>query len=246
MSVEQTVPTVIFSVVDETNRDVAGVKVFSSEELLVDGLDGRAIQVDPGKHHLRFLLPTGEILNSDVLIREGEKNRLIEVKTKEDTETDATTTDRTPEPVAPPPPPPPPPPAPPPPVPAAPPAPPPDRSIPVSFWVASGVALAGVGVGVTYSIFGKSEKNDLSDCAPYCRENMRGTYDNLKRDYLIADIGYGVGIVSAGVAAYLLLSAEYGGERPPTTVTTQSTAARLVPACTVAKDGGFLSWSSSF
>lgn len=236
-SVEQTVPTVIFSVVDENNGDVSGVKVFSSEELLVGGLDGRAIQIDPGKHHLRFLLPSGEILNSDVLIREGEKNRLIEVKVKDNAETDATTTEKPPPVVAPPPPPP----------VAPPPAPPKDPNPPLGFWIASGVAVAGLGVGATYAIFGKSEKNDLSDCAPYCGENMRGTYDSLKRDYLIADIGFGVGVVSAGVATYLYVSSKSAHQEQPVGSRERTTPlAQLIPTVTVAKQGGYLSWSSSF
>ena len=73
-------PSIIVSVLDERGQDVSTVKVFSTDELIADGLDGRALALDPGKHRLRFLLPSGEVLSSDVLIREGEKNRLIQVR----------------------------------------------------------------------------------------------------------------------------------------------------------------------
>lgn len=239
--VQQTIPTVIFTVTGEKNEDVTSVKVFSTDELLVDGLDGRAIQVDPGKHHLRFLLPTGEILNSDVLFREGEKNRQVEVKVKGDVDTDAMTSEK---PAAQPP-------------PVAPattptteplllPAPPPDSKIPLGFWIASGAALVGAGVGVTYAVFGYSEKNDLSECAPYCTGNMQGTYDNLKRDYLIADIGFGIGLVSAGVATYLLVSSQYGKHETTASQESKRRLARIVPSVTVAPDRGYLTWSSRF
>ena len=47
-TVKKTIPTVIFSVLDEDGQDVSGAKVYSSDELLVDGLDGRAFEIDPG------------------------------------------------------------------------------------------------------------------------------------------------------------------------------------------------------
>jgi hypothetical protein len=37
---------------------------------------------------------------------------------------------------------------------------------------------------------------------------MHSTYDALKRDYLIADIGFGIGIVSAGLATWQFLAAQ--------------------------------------
>jgi len=241
-TVQQTIPTVIFTVIGDKNEDITAAKVFSTDELLVDGLDGRAIQVDPGKHHLRFLLPTGEILNSDVLIREGEKNRQVEVKVKGDVETEAATSEK---------------PAPPASTPVVPPPVPQPVSVPsahneahpvpLGFWIASGTALAGIGVGVTYAVFGKSEKNDLSDCAPYCGENMRGTYNNLKRDYLVADIGFGVGLVSAGVATYLYVSSvSRSRDTSPHTAAATPTLSRMVPAITFGSNGGYLSWSSGF
>ena len=241
-TVQQTIPTVIFTVIGEKNEDITSVKVFSSDELLVDGLDGRAIQVDPGKHHLRFLLPTGEILNSDVLIREGEKNRQVEVKVKGDVETEAATSENLAPPASTPvvstP------------VPAPVTLPAPrvgEHRIPLGFWIASGTALAGIGVGVTYAVFGKSEKNDLSDCAPYCGENMRGTYNNLKRDYLVADIGFGVGLVSAGVATYLYVSSvSRTRDTSPRTAAETPTLSRMIPAVTLGSNGGYLSWSSGF
>ncbi|HEY5958451.1 MAG TPA: hypothetical protein VIV60_17930, partial [Polyangiaceae bacterium] len=60
-SVLQTMPTVLFSVIDEKGDELTAVKVFSTDELIVDGLDGRAVQIDPGKHRLRFLLPSGTV-----------------------------------------------------------------------------------------------------------------------------------------------------------------------------------------
>lgn len=202
-SVLQTMPTVIFSVTDEKGNDVTAVKVFSTDDLIVDGLDGRAIQIDPGKHRLRFLLPSGTVLSSDVLIREAEKNRMIRVKAAEEgaedgapTAHDAKSATPAAQPAAPPPAAP----------PAAPPAPPAPSKPPVAAWVAGGVAFAALGVGTTFAILGSSNKSEIDACSPNCGSDKRSTYDGLKRDYLIADIGFGLGIVSAGVATWLFLA----------------------------------------
>jgi uncharacterized membrane protein len=233
-------PTVIFVVTDEKNQDLSAVKVFSTDDLIVDGLDGRAIHIDPGKHRLRFLLPSGEVLSSDVLIREGEKNRLIQMRTAEPTEpaepAQPAAAATKPVPVT---------------APPSPPASPAtvveERTIPLAFWIVSGLAVAGLGTGTTFAILGKSEKNTLSDCAPYCKESSRGTYDNLKRDYLIADIGFGVGVVSAGVATWLLVSSQYGNrERPTQSATSNATLARLIPQVGVAPQGASISWLGNF
>ncbi|HEY5960164.1 MAG TPA: hypothetical protein VIV60_26605, partial [Polyangiaceae bacterium] len=115
--------------------------------------------------------------------------------------------------------------------PAAPPAtlpaptPPPSKP-PVAAWVAGGVALAALGVGTTFAIIGSSNKSEIDGCSPNCGSDKRSTYDGLKRDYLIADIGFGLGIVSAGVATWLFLAPPSGKtEAAPT-----ATARRRAPA----------------
>jgi len=196
-TVQQTIPTVIFSILDEKNGDISAAKVFSTDELIIDGLDGRAIPVDPGKHRLRFLLPWGAVLSSDVLIREGEKNRLIQVKLGAEEDTgDRTAKDskQTASSAAAPPPPP---------VPAA--AVTTSRGPSTGAWIAMATSVVGLGVGTTFAIVGSSKKSDLDACSPSCGSDMRPTYDALKRDYLIADIGFVVGVASAGVATWLIL-----------------------------------------
>jgi hypothetical protein len=119
--------------------------------------------------------------------------------------------------------------------------------LPIAFWIASGTALAGAGVGITYAVIGKGEKNDLSDCAPYCQENMRSSYDHLKRDYLIADIGFGVGIISAGIASYFLISTYSGSQEKVSSSALPKTAlSRVVPTCSVTRDTTWLSWTGRF
>jgi len=200
-SVQQTVPTVIFSVLDEKNQDISSVKVFSTDELIADGLDGRAIQIDPGKHRLRFLLPWGDVLSSDVLVREGEKNRLIQVKiggedakdiSPKEPDTASPQANPSEEAAAPPP--------------TPMPAPAVHRNPPLGAWIAAGTSLVSLGVGTTFAILGSSKKADIDACSPNCTAEARPAYDALKRDYLIADIGFAIGVVSAGVATWLFVS----------------------------------------
>lgn len=190
-SVERMIPTVIFSVVDQTGNDVTGViKVHSGDSVLVDALDGRAVQVDPGQHHLRFELPWGENVTSEVLVREGEKNRLVSVKVVDPSKASSPV----PEPVAG--------------ETSSAPLPPPlaeepVNRTPVGFWVASGIGVAALGTGTVFALMGRSKHSSLADCSPNCAPALETDYDAMKRNYLIGDIAFGAGIVSVGVAAVI-------------------------------------------
>jgi hypothetical protein len=191
-SVRQTIPTVILSVVDDAGNDVSNVRVYSTDELLTEQLDGRALELDPGKHRLRFVLPWGDVLSSDVLIREGEKNRLVEVRLEKKgaapAADNAETTTRAP----------------------APSEPAETRSTPVGAYVATGVAVVGFGTFAGFAIAGNSQKNKLEGCAPGCGDAERNRYDDMKRSFMIADIGLGVGAVSAVVATVLFITSGQG------------------------------------
>jgi hypothetical protein len=187
-AVRQTIPTVILSVVDDAGNDVSNVRVFSTDELLTEQLDGRALELDPGKHRLRFVLPWGDVLSSDVLIREGEKNRLVEVRLEKKGGGAPDEVSTTPAPRA------------------------PkkqeeeERAAPVAAYVATGLAAAGLATFAGFAISGNSQKNKLEGCAPSCSEAERNHYDGMKRSFLIADVGLGVGAVSAVVATVLFVT----------------------------------------
>ena len=189
--VKATVPSVIFSAIDGKGADVSNVKVYVDETLLIDGLDGRAVDLDPGKYHFRFVLPDNSELSTDALVREGEKNRLIEVRAPEEkgpvVGTPATLA-ATPHPAV-----------------GAPPEP-LEKKTPVAAWVATGVAVAGFGTFATFAILGSSDKQKLDECAPNCPESEHDRRDSLKTKYLVADIGLGVGAASAILAGVLFLT----------------------------------------
>ncbi|MEI9941052.1 MAG: hypothetical protein WDO69_27865 [Pseudomonadota bacterium] len=77
---ERNLPTVIFAALDERGGDLIQVRVYADEQALTETLDGRPIAVDPGEHHFMFELASGQVLQSDVVIREGEKNRIVSLR----------------------------------------------------------------------------------------------------------------------------------------------------------------------
>jgi hypothetical protein len=179
---EKNIPTVIFSVVDAHGKDLSDVRVFAEQELLTDALDGRATQLDPGKHEFRFELAQGEQFTTAVLIREGEKNRVVSVRVPEKQSVPAqpqpglagAETTR--------------------------------NALPVGFWIAAGIGAAALTSWGVFALSGHSLQSKLDECSPNCNASRHGDFDAMRRDYLIADLSLGVGIASAGVATWFVLS----------------------------------------
>jgi hypothetical protein len=196
---QRLIPTVIFSVVDEQGSDVTGVQVHLGEEVLARELDGRAVALEPGRHSFRFALPWSEEVTHEVLLREGEQNRVVTLKVKRpggaaaaagsvpSADASGTLAPGVPEEKS--------------------------SSLSPAFWVASGVGVVALGSFATFGLLGRNKHQDLADCSPSCAASRRSEYDDAKRNYLIADISLGVAAVSLGVATYLLISS--GGDDTP-------------------------------
>jgi hypothetical protein len=181
--VETLQPTVVVAATDRTGRETGAVRVSVDGELLVAHLDGRPLDVDPGDHLMRFQTEDGGVVEQRVFVNVGEKNRVLRVAFGP----------RTP--------------------PVPPRAPPVQQTdpqgpraqttpTPVWGWVATGVGVLGVGSFVYFGLTGRSSESNLSNsCAPRCTEAQR---DDVLRDYRIADVSLGVGIVSLAIGAWLL------------------------------------------
>ncbi|MBW2455726.1 MAG: hypothetical protein JRI68_14510 [Deltaproteobacteria bacterium] len=72
-------PSVVIAAQDHTGADVVDVKVTSDGTVLVESLDGRPIRLDPGAHKLRFERPGSPPIEQQIVAREGEKNRRLDV-----------------------------------------------------------------------------------------------------------------------------------------------------------------------
>jgi hypothetical protein len=69
------IPTVVFVVKDDADQDLSDVSVTMDDQPLASKLDGTAIAIDPGPHHLVFEAAGRQNVERSIVIREGEKDR---------------------------------------------------------------------------------------------------------------------------------------------------------------------------
>lgn len=197
--VDASMPSVVPAARDATGADVPDVRLFIDGQLVAPKLVGSSIDLDPGEHVLRFEPKVGPPVDLKVVVREGEKNRPLQVTVG---------------PAAPPPPA----------SSAAPPpasvtsAPPPTattakvdakRPAPVAAYVLAGAGVVGLGVFTVLGLSGRSDVQHLRDtCAPACPKSDE---DAARRKLLFADIGLVAGVASLGVATWLFVRTDDGG-----------------------------------
>ena len=142
---DQSLPSVVLSARDKAGQETTAVRVFVDNQPLVERLDGRAVALDPGAHTFRFELDGAPPSELHTLIREGEKNRPIEITFA--------------------------PPAPPRPAEGATPS----TSPPVAVFVLGGVGVLALGSFATFALLGQAQKRDLEkSCAPFCTDEEVG------------------------------------------------------------------------
>lgn len=74
--------------------------------------------------------------------------------------------------------------------------------VPVASYVLGGLGILGLG---SFTYFGLQGKLLEDDCSPRCSNDQ---IDDLRRNYLIADISLGVGIAALGAATIVFLASE--------------------------------------
>lgn len=186
--VDASTPTIVVLARDADGRALEAVHVTMDGHPLADRLDGRAIPVDPGQHDMTYQ-SGDQTLTERVVVAEGSKNQQIVAdfgKLKREA---------APAPAAPP-------------SESAPASTAGMRPIPKATWVLGGIAAVGAVSFATFAILGRS----VQSCAPDC---TRSQVDDLRRDYVIADVSWITGLVAAGAALYFYLTAPTGSP-PPT------------------------------
>lgn len=178
--VDESLPTVVFAVREASGADVSSVRVTSGGALLGERLEGRAVALDPGPHQIVFELADGRRFEKAIVVRQGEKNRLIELALPEP---------RRPPPRAP-----------------APSAPAPaERGVPTLSIVLGAVGVVALGSFAYFAIDAKSDVDDMeADCAPQCAQSR---VDTAERKALVADISLGVGIAALAGAGIVFFAA---------------------------------------
>jgi hypothetical protein len=77
--VEKLVPSVVLGARGPDGHELTGVRVTMDGAPLVDRLDGRAVEIDPGQHTFHFETDGQEPVDRSTMLREGEKARGIVV-----------------------------------------------------------------------------------------------------------------------------------------------------------------------
>jgi hypothetical protein len=184
--VDANTPTVVISARDESGQEITAVRVKADGEHLLDGLDGKAVPLDPGPHVFRFERGALRPVEKTYVIHEGERNRAITVELRGDSDMLAVRSTGSPA--------------------AAPVVRDDAQAAGRARWALVLGALGAVGVG-SFAYFGLTGHSDVeqmrSQCAPACAQS---DVDAAKTKLLIADGSLGLGIASLGLATWLLFS----------------------------------------
>jgi hypothetical protein len=194
--VETSTPTIVVLAKHADGSAIDGAKATLDGAPLADSLDGRAVAVDPGPHDLRCEA-NGVVVQKHIVVAEGQKNQPFNLAM--DAPGAASSSSSTSEGAS-----------------SAPageqpaPAASGGRRIPTATWVLGGVAAAGA---ISFAVFGIMG-HGVQSCAPNCTQSQ---VNDLRRDYLIADVSWITGLVAAGFALYFALTAP--ASPPPAPVT---------------------------
>ncbi|WP_437685670.1 hypothetical protein [Sorangium sp. So ce176] len=181
------VPTLILSAEDDQGQDAADVRVTLDGAPLAARLDGKAVEVDPGEHVLRFERAGSDPVALRLVVREGEKLRRVSARLAPPATARAgaatpgggVTAPREDQAASPP---------------AS------SLLLPIAL---GGVAAAG---GVAYAALGLSARADAdrlrATCAPRCAE---ADVDAVRTKVIAANVAFGVGVAALGGAVAALL-----------------------------------------
>ncbi len=188
--VEAALPSIVVTARSTRGSDVSNATV-SVDGTAARLVDGRPIPLDPGKHSVTVSHPDYASSTSEVLVSEGERNRVVHVSLSPLSQATAPASE--------------------------------SSGPPTAVYPLGVAALAGLGVFAGFGIAGIVQENDLRD-QPCAETNTcsQSDVDSIDTKYLIADIGLGVGIVSAGIAAALWLSHDGNASAEPRDVTALS------------------------
>ncbi len=180
-------PSVVLGAKDAKGNDKVDVTVSIDGTPLASSLDGKPVQVDPGQHTFRFEAQGSPAVERQVLVRAGDKSRQVVAQFGDVPASggDAAKPASAPGPDA---------------AAASPP-------IPTGVWVFGGLAIVAFGTEAYFGLTGLGDRSSL-ESNPCARTSTcsSDSVNSVRTKFTIADIALGVGIVSAGLSAYLYFS----------------------------------------
>lgn len=217
--IEARIPTVVLRAIDDTGGDLASVKVERNGGPWLDKIDGSAVQVNPGAIKLRLSAEGFEPVEKEVVVAEGQRGRIIEIRMVRSgsggatpgTPAQATTT-------------------------------PPDDdggSGPGPLpWIVGGIGVAGLGTFAITQILASGEVSDVEDGCGATKSCTDAELDPIRTKLTISAIGLGVGI--AGLGASIAMFALMGGDSK------SDSALRVTPVVGPTTAGAFVDVPLSF
>lgn len=172
-------PSVVFGVQDEREQDLREVTVSVDGEPLVSQVDGRPVEVDPGSHVFAFSTAQHRTKTVSLVVRAGEKNRLVSVRLERPQRTERTSTPDAEH----------------------------ARSVPALSLVLVGVGIAAIGAGTIAVLSARSDLSDL-EAAPCAstRTCAESDVDSVRTRLVVGDAFFATGVVAIGAAVVLWLT----------------------------------------
>jgi hypothetical protein len=199
-------PTIVLAAQDAGGHDLTEVKVTVDGALVVSLLDGMPLSIDPGEHLLRYEAAGFTAVEDHIVIRAGQKNRILSVQFGGKSQLEPAAAAGAPDVVQP-----------------ETPAESPRPQLPApsvtrvtratpspAAWAFGGLALAAFGSEAYFALTAIAERNaDLAPgaCAPHCGQSEKSS---IWSKAVLSDVSLGVGIASAGLAAYFFFLSPRG------------------------------------
>jgi hypothetical protein len=140
--VEAAMPSVSFAAKDQSGKDTTDVRVSIDGQFLTDVLDGKSIAVDPGSHTLRFEHAGDAPIEQALVVREGEKSRVVSVSWAKPASRDAERFGRA------------------------------SSGVPVSTWIFGGVGAASLATFGVLALHGLERRSALEkECFGSCEQS---------------------------------------------------------------------------
>lgn len=187
LAVKEVVPSIVIAV-RRGDDDILDALVSIDGARTHTRLDGRPTELDPGPHVVTVHVAGEGPLERQLVLRQGERNRLVSITLPVKPPPKLPTTGLTH---------------------VASPAQPSAAAQPESkaasralgpALLAAGVGLASAGSFVGFALAGRSKEAQLEGCKPRC---TRDQVDLMRERYLVADISLGISVLSFGTAVWL-------------------------------------------
>ncbi|OJY17387.1 MAG: hypothetical protein BGO98_00340 [Myxococcales bacterium 68-20] len=169
-------PSVVLGAKDQDGRDIVDAKVSIDGKVVTESLDGKAVAVDPGVHLFRFETQGAPAVEEKVVVRQGEKNRILTVTfATGPAEGEAPSGMKHSK---------------------------QDGSAPIAAFVTGGIGLAALGAALYIDLDANADARNLrKTCAPSCEQSQ---VDDVENRYVIAGVTAALGgaALIAGVVLF--------------------------------------------